>query len=134
MKRRVIVSALISCEDDYLFIKQEKKGGAYQGMLHIPGGGLEDGEHPLDGVIREVKEETGLDIYNIKPFDFADDFVEYKGEQTQFIFLRYTAESVTHEAVASSDAKEIIWVHKDRLLDYPQNPATIDLLKKLALI
>ena len=134
MKRRIIVSALISCGDDCLFIKQDKAGGAYPGALHIPGGGLEDGEHPLDGVVREVKEETGVDMYNIKPFDFADDFVDYKGEKTQLIFLRYTAETHSHNATALSDAKEIVWVPKNKLLDFPHNPATIDLLKKLKLV
>ena len=134
MKRRIIVSALISCGDDYLFIKQEKEGGAYPGVLHIPGGGLEDGEHPLDGVIREVKEETGIEMHNIKPFDFADDIVDYKGEKTQLIFLRYTAETHNHDATALSDAKEIVWVPKEKLLEYPHNPATLDFLKKLKLV
>ncbi len=32
------------------------------GWWHLPGGGVEFGEHPDDAVIREVKEETGYDI------------------------------------------------------------------------
>ncbi|MDP2656414.1 MAG: NUDIX hydrolase [bacterium] len=31
-------------------------------LWNLPGGGLEKGESPWEGVIREVKEETGLDI------------------------------------------------------------------------
>lgn len=31
---------------------------------HLPGGGVNLGEAPEDGVLREVKEETGLDISN----------------------------------------------------------------------
>lgn len=28
----------------------------------LPGGGVEPGEHPADGAVREVKEETGYDV------------------------------------------------------------------------
>jgi len=31
-------------------------------LWNLPGGGLEKGESPWEGVIREVKEETGLDV------------------------------------------------------------------------
>ncbi len=44
MNRRIIVSCFIKCKDKYLFIKQNKKGGAYQDCLHIVGGGLEENE------------------------------------------------------------------------------------------
>lgn len=35
-------------------------------MWNLPGGGLEKGETPWQGVIREVKEEVGLDVEVIK--------------------------------------------------------------------
>jgi NADH pyrophosphatase NudC (nudix superfamily) len=34
----------------------------FKGCWDIPGGFLEAGEHPYDGMLREVKEETGLEI------------------------------------------------------------------------
>lgn len=35
-------------------------------LWNLPGGSMENGESPWDGLIREVKEETGLDVENIK--------------------------------------------------------------------
>jgi len=34
----------------------------YEGCWDIPGGFLEAGEHPEDGAVREVQEETGLKV------------------------------------------------------------------------
>ena len=36
------------------------------GYYDIPGGKIEDGETPEDAAIREFKEETGLDVYNLE--------------------------------------------------------------------
>ena len=131
MKRRIIVSALISKDDKYLFIKQNKPGGAYQNALHIPGGGLEDDEDPADGIVREVSEEVGIKIKNVTPFDFDWDVLDYKGEPTVLIFLRFTAAWASGEAKPSSDAAEILWIPKSKALKQPHNLPTLRMLKKL---
>lgn len=41
---------------------ENKKAGYYD----IPGGKIEDGESPFDTAIREMKEETGIDILNLR--------------------------------------------------------------------
>lgn len=135
MKQRVIVVGLVNKGNDFLFIKQNKKDGAYPGMLHIPGGGLEPGEDFEDGVRRELREETGIELKNIRQANFDYDiFPSYKGEPHQLIFLQYTAEYASGEPSPSSDAKEIVWVSKEALSDANLNPASIKLLKALSLL
>ncbi|KJR39855.1 MULTISPECIES: NUDIX hydrolase [Vibrio] len=48
----------------------------------IPGGGLDEGEDVIAGMIRELQEETGAtNIHNIKPFGIYEEFRPwYKGE------------------------------------------------------
>jgi 8-oxo-dGTP diphosphatase len=133
-KSRLIVSCLVRDGDRYLFITQNKPGGAYPDTLHIPGGGLEDGESPAEGAAREVREEVGLEITNVEAFDFDWDIVDYKGEPTQLVFLRFTADRLSGEAIAGSDAKEAIWVDRSELADHPHNPPSQRLLRKLGLI
>ena len=86
MDRRIIVSALIKCKDKYLFIKQNKEGGAYQDCLHMVGGGLEENETLEEGVKREVMEEVHAELKKVVPVDFDSDILMYKGKMTQLIF------------------------------------------------
>jgi 8-oxo-dGTP diphosphatase len=46
---------------------QKKSKGLFGGdKYNVPGGKLQEGETPEEGVIREIKEETGLNISNLK--------------------------------------------------------------------
>jgi len=56
----VAVAAIISDQDGQLLLCQHKYRKAYPWGL--PSGGLEYGEDPQDGIIREVREETGLEV------------------------------------------------------------------------
>ncbi|MCI8308882.1 MAG: NUDIX domain-containing protein [Clostridia bacterium] len=92
MNKRIIVCVLIKCKDKYLFIKQDKKDGAYQECLHIVGGGLEENETLEEAVKREAMEEVHISLEKVIPFDFDSDITMYKGKMTELIFLRYIAE------------------------------------------
>jgi 8-oxo-dGTP diphosphatase len=58
--KHIGVYALAIKEDKVLLIKKAR--GPYTGKWDLPGGGLEFGEKPLDGLSREVLEETGLTV------------------------------------------------------------------------
>jgi len=48
------------------------------------GGGVKPGEKPTDGVVREVKEETGLELNPISEDDLL--YVEHRGDHTKFFY------------------------------------------------
>ncbi len=62
MRYEFVVNVFVFNKDgtSLLFIKREKK--PYIGFYLPPGGHIEEGEHPVKAAMREVKEETGLDI------------------------------------------------------------------------
>lgn len=72
--QREIVSALIFSRDNKLFQgkKNPKDQGVYSDCWHIPGGGVEAGEDKITALIREIKEETGIDISSY-PIELIDD-------------------------------------------------------------
>lgn len=59
---REIVGAFIFSADNKVLLGYNKKGGAYQKQLVVPGGGIEPDESDLDALKREILEEVGLDI------------------------------------------------------------------------
>ena len=58
--RHIGAYGIITNDNKILLIRKSR--GAYTGKLDLPGGGLEHGETPLECVVREVKEETNLEV------------------------------------------------------------------------
>ncbi|WP_414838040.1 NUDIX hydrolase [Candidatus Nanosalina sp. VS9-1] len=60
----VAADALIERNGEYLMIKEGKE--RCRGTWNIPGGAVEHGENPAEAVKREVWEETGLEVEEVK--------------------------------------------------------------------
>lgn len=134
MKQKVIVSCLVRKDDAFLFIKQNKQGGAYPNTYHVPGGSINLGEDIEKAVRREIFEETNIEIAHLIPSHFDAEIIEnYKGEPHQLIFLQYIADYEAGVPAAGDDASEIIWVKKQDLASVPLNPPTIKWLKAVML-
>ena len=50
------------CVDDGRVLLARRAHPPFKGFWDIPGGFLDEGENPLDGLRRELKEETGLAV------------------------------------------------------------------------
>ncbi len=53
---------MIVRNDDQILLLQRSNTGWKDGQWSLPAGGLEEGENLIEGVIRETKEEIGIDI------------------------------------------------------------------------
>ena len=61
---RAVICYLKSGDNYLLLLKADGKFGG--GFWNAPGGKIEHGEKPVDAAIREVKEETGLDVRSLE--------------------------------------------------------------------
>lgn len=129
-----VACILIERNGSYLFIRQDKPNGAYPNTLHLPGGCVEVGETPEVAAIREAKEEVGLEVVDVRPVDFDWDILDYKGAPTILTYLRFTGVSSVGEAVPGSDAKEVLWVSKEDLMNHLHNEPTLRMLRHMNLL
>ena len=47
---------------DVVLVTQRKKGAHLEGLWELPGGKLEEGEDPRDALVRELREELGIEV------------------------------------------------------------------------
>lgn len=79
----------------------------FKGCWDVPGGFLAEGEHPEAGAVRELKEETGLDIHLTGLIGIFMDVYETSGDATLNVF--YSGEVASGMAAAGSDATDLRW-------------------------
>jgi len=95
-----------------------QRGGFWQGKWICPGGKLELGETIEDGIKREVREETQLEIDLIKPLPAFDTIVRSNGDITlHVVYIDYLARVTGGSLKVGDDIGEAIWVEKKRIAE-----------------
>ena len=125
------VGALIFNRDNrVLLVLSERWGGKYV----VPGGHIELGERIEETVLREVKEETGLDVYDLK-FDMMQECIydEEFYRKMHFIFFDYSCRTDANEdeVILNHEAQDYSWVTLDEALDMSLDPYTRRLIEKV---
>ncbi|MFJ6113891.1 NUDIX hydrolase [Agrococcus sediminis] len=100
MRMRVAAYALITRgegDDAQILLPHWREGGMSGWTL--PGGGVEPGEHPADGAVREVREETGYDVrlVSLLGVDSAVLSSAARGDELQALRILYRAEIIGGE-------------------------------------
>lgn len=99
---------------------QDKVGNEYWHGWNFPGGHVENKEYITPSVIREIKEETGLDIEDPKLCGIKE-FYKMKDGKRYIVFL-YKAEKYSGKLKSSCEG-EIFWyplselIKSDKLID-----------------
>jgi ADP-ribose pyrophosphatase YjhB (NUDIX family) len=92
-----------------------RAGEPEMGRIDVPGGFLQAGEHPIDGLKREVKEELGVEI-DVGVDDCLTMATHRYGENGDFVLsLGFRVGMVSGEPKATDDVADIKWVTKDDL-------------------
>jgi 8-oxo-dGTP diphosphatase len=92
-----------------------RAGEPFRAHWDLPGGFLEEGEHPLDAIRREFREETSLEV---EPLEFIGAWIDrypYRTHTVATLNLYWTARVVTGSAEAADDVSEVGWFDADGL-------------------
>ena len=86
-----------------------------KGKWDLPGGFLEEAEHPLETLRRELVEETGLEI---EPLEFVGAWMDRYGDGEDApttLNLYWTARIVAGDPRPADDVDELAWFSPDQL-------------------
>jgi 8-oxo-dGTP diphosphatase len=107
MEVQIGTTALIVKDKSFLVIKRAMQDEiGKEGSWTLPGGRIEAYEDPNKSVLREVKEETGLDVKLIKPI-----FVwSIKKDEVWRIVIHYLCEYKKGKVKLSKEHSEFAWI------------------------
>jgi len=120
-------AVILNNKNEILLVKSHKWNDNYV----IPGGHIELGEKIEVALRREVKEETGLEIYGIKFLGlqqciFDKDFEKKK----HFIFIDFVCKTNDEKVVLNEEHENFIWIKIDEISDLPLEDFTKKLLEE----
>lgn len=122
-----IGAVIFNTENKVLLLKSAK----WNDRFILPCGHVEFGETLIDAVKREVKEETNLDVNNIKLIRVGEliNSEEFHQSERHFVSLNFKCETQDKNVILNHEAEEFIWKNLDEALQL-----NIDSLTKASLL
>ena len=113
---------------ELLLLKSHK----WPDMYVVPGGHIELGERIEEAVLRETKEETGLDVFDLEFIVFQEFIYDSSfWKPRHFIFFDYACKTESTKVQLNDEAEEHIWVPLETAIDLPLDTYTRICVEKL---
>lgn len=117
-KNKVVAKAFIRHNQKFLILKRSETDTKLPLKWDLAGGKIDEGESIDEGFLREVKEESGLELSRYKllySVTSAKDVLDTQAKN--FVFLIFFAESTSDEVMLSFEHSEYRWVDKEELFE-----------------
>jgi 8-oxo-dGTP diphosphatase len=125
--RTVIVAAGVLVEGGRALLTRRKAGSHLAGLWEMPGGKVEEGEDPKDALVRELREEIGVEV--AVGSSVCVTFHRYEDAQKAVLLLFYEVTRVAGSPEPRAlDVAELRWASAEDLdgLDFP--PADVEVI------
>ncbi len=126
MDERISVVAAYIKKDGRVLLTKRPLHKPRGGLWEFPGGKLEPGENPENALIREIKEELGIEI---KVGEFLAE-IDHDYPEIKIRLMCYVADIVKGEP-CSLEGQKIAWVLPEDILDLKLAEADQKLWQKL---
>ena len=96
--RLIVVGVVQNKAGEILICKMPRNRGVFPGQWGLPGGGIEEGETVETALRRELEEEVGLEVTNIRPLFFTDGvyqktFPDGSRQEIYMLFLLFSCQA-----------------------------------------
>jgi len=122
MKQRIATKAVIENPEGKVLVLREAhtyKEGTHHGHYHLPGGRIEVGEPFLDGLMRELREETGLDEVHVEgPVFVGEWFPVIQGVPNQIVAIFFACTTRQTKVRLSDEHDAFAWISAQEMADY----------------
>jgi len=122
MKRMVVTLIGLVNSENYILISNRKNRSQFSGFWEFPGGKVEKGESLSEALIRETKEELGLNLNPscISPLTFSVD----RNKEQETLLLLFICRKWECQP-KSMEGQELKWIKPLDLSQYKMPPANI---------
>jgi 8-oxo-dGTP diphosphatase len=130
-KRPVLgVGALMFNRGKILLVERGRE--PLKGYWSLPGGVLEAGETLEQGVVREVREETGLEVKPLKVLEIFERIIRDVDGATEYhyVLIDYICRITGGSLRAADDASRAAWVPRRLLPAYRITAGTLPVIEK----
>jgi 8-oxo-dGTP diphosphatase len=116
---RLATKALIVNDQGKILVLREAvyDDGTNTGRYHLPGGRINPGEAFIDGLRREVIEETGLEIEGGKPLYVGEWWPVIKDIPNQIVAIFFVCKPLTTQVRLSEEHDEFKWISPEEALE-----------------
>ncbi len=123
-----VVAAALTNQAGEILLQKRPEGRQMAGLWEFPGGKVDAGESPESALVRELKEELGIDVepQNLTPVTFASEPLDGRN----LLLLLYRCHS-WHGEPQALDAAEIRWLLPQDMHGLPMPPADVPLISAL---
>jgi 8-oxo-dGTP diphosphatase len=128
MKTVLVAAVALIDKDGRVLLARRPAHKAMGGLWEFPGGKVEAGERPEAALIRELKEELGIDVAEscLAPLTFASHaYEDFHLLMPLYVCRRWQGHP------AGLEGQELAWVRPLKLRDYPMPPADLPLIPHL---
>lgn len=123
----VIVSAGVLIEGGKVLLTQRPAGTHLENLWEFPGGKVDPGESPQDALVRELREELGIDV--TVGYVLECTFWRYPGKDVLLLFFVVNRTSRGH--IENRGVAAHSWVGLDKLDRYETPPADVPVLARV---
>ena len=129
--QKIVLGGAVIKDGKILILQRHENEEIYPGMWELPSGKRELLEPSDASLIREIKEETGIDVEIIMPFSVFDYQIEKEREIRDSTQINFLVKPISGADVKLSDEHQnYAWISKEETDKYNFTEATKNVIKK----